>query len=125
MISSKVVVAIILAVVGSNGLWTFIQNRFDRKDNKEDNVKNISFCLDEIKQEIITIKEDLSNTKIISTATARDRLNYLSNKYLKLGYIPKEEVVNFKLLGETYISAGGNSEVATKFNLCINTLEIR
>ena len=61
----------------------------------------------------------------LSLAYARDRLNHLSNKYMDYGYIPKEDVIPYKLLGKAYIDSGGNSETATKFNHCIEELPVK
>ena len=61
----------------------------------------------------------------LSLAYARDRLNHLSNKYMEQGFIPKEEIIPYKLLGQAYINSGGNSESATKFKYCIEELPIK
>ena len=61
----------------------------------------------------------------LSVAYARDRLNHLSNKYLDQGFIPKEDIIPYKLLGQAYIDSGGNSETKTKFLHCINELPVK
>lgn len=74
--------------------------------------------------DISNIVSSAKNTSNLSMAYARDRLNYLSNIYMKKGYIPQEDIVSFKLLGEAYIDAGGNSETKTKYLYCINKLPV-
>lgn len=74
--------------------------------------------------DISNIVSSAKNTSNLSMAYARDRLNYLSNMYMKKGYIPQEDIVSFTLLGEAYIDAGGNSETKTKYLHCINKLPV-
>lgn len=66
----------------------------------------------------------IENSEDLSRAFARDRLNYLSNLYIDRGYIPTEDIIPFKLLGQAYIKSGGNSETKTKFEHCIETLPV-
>lgn len=47
----------------------------------------------------------------VTMAIGRDRLNYLSKKHIKAGYIPEDEFESFKELGEAYLEAGGNTMV--------------
>ena len=47
----------------------------------------------------------------VTMAMGRDRLNFLSKKHLREGYIPEDEFESFKELGEAYIDAGGNTKV--------------
>ena len=74
--------------------------------------------------DIANIVSNAKNSSNLSMAYARDRLNYLSNLYMKKGYIPQEDIVSFTLLGEAYIDAGGNSETKTKYLHCINKLPV-
>ena len=67
----------------------------------------------------------ITNTEELSKAFARDRLNYLCNKYIEYGFIPKEDIIAFKLLGQAYISTNANTEIKTKFEHCINTLHVQ
>ena len=71
-----------------------------------------------------TLIDELKDGSALSIAFARDRLNYLANKYIKQGYIPKEDIIPFKMLGETYIACKQNSEVKLKFQHCIDNLPV-
>ena len=75
--------------------------------------------------DIESLVREVKNGSDLSVAYARDRLNHLANTYMKLGYIPQDEIVAFKLLGQAYIDAGGNSETKTKYNHCIQGLEVK
>lgn len=47
----------------------------------------------------------------VTMAIGKDRLNFLSKKHIKEGYIPEDEFESFKDLGDSYLGAGGNSMV--------------
>lgn len=85
-------------------------NKIEDIENKFGNLENL-----------IT---EVKSGSVLSIAVARDRLNYLANKYMKQGYIPAEDIIPFKLLGQAYIDSGGNTETKTKFLHCINELDV-
>ena len=68
--------------------------------------------------------KDVKTGNSLSLAFSRDRVNHLANIYMKLGYIPQDEYIAFKLLGQAYLDAGGNSEVKEKYDYCIDELEV-
>ena len=88
-----------------------------------DDVKSVSGELTKLSQEVQTLYKEFVLNQDLTLSIARDRLNSLSNKYLQLGYIPIEDYVSFMAIGESYLQAGGNSEVRTKFELVKNTLD--
>lgn len=78
------VVTVIIAILGSGGLWTLIQKRTDKKDLKGKMLMGL----------------------------AHDRLVYLSLQYIHRGCISKEEFENLhKYLYEPYEELGGNGTV--------------
>lgn len=81
--------------------------------------------MDKLISDMEDIKTELSSTTDLCRSYSRDRLNYLSEKYIKQGYIPKEDIISFKMLGESYINAGGNSETKTKFEFVIKEVEVK
>jgi len=90
MITSKLIVTLIVVVgsiFASNGFWDWLKSR--RKK--------------------MTVYEE------VTMAMGRDRLNFLSKKHIKNGYIPEDEVESFSALGESYINAGGNTIVKELF----------
>lgn len=68
--------------------------------------------------------QDVKTGNSLSLAFSRDRVNHLANIYMKLGYIPQDEYIAFKLLGQAYLDAGGNSEIKEKYEYCIEELEV-
>ena len=110
---------IIVALVSAGGFWTLMDRAFEksRKTREEK--------LDKLITDVNDIKEELNATTELSKAYSRERLNRLSEKYLTNGYIPKEDVVSYKMLGEAYKNADGNTEVRTKFEFVIENLEVK
>ena len=109
------VTAIFIAVVSTSGFWSLLQlllkRRTPRRRNKFEEVKEE---LKEIRTLINTLTSKLDDNDEITVSFARDRLNHLSNRYITLGHIPKEEYVSFVMLGEAY-TKNHNSEVATRY----------
>ena len=105
MISTSVIVA----VVGSSGMWGLLQHFLDVK------VKKRGEKLQCLSDDLRDIKTALDSAKELSMCTARDRTNYLSNRYLDMGYIPLKDADSFFEIGDCYISNGGNSSVKAKF----------
>lgn len=131
----EIALAVGIAILGSGGLWGFLQFLLDSKFKKRsETLENINAKLDkvvtsqemeELRSDIKSLKEDVYHAKELSMGTARDRINNLCNKYNKLGFIPYDEYVSFKAIGESYVSAGGNTEVKTKFNWALENLEVK
>ena len=92
---------------------TMCATKLDKIKELENKFGNLEVLIDELK-----------DGSALSVAYARDRLNFLSNKYMNQGYIPKEDIIPFKLLGETYIKCKQNTEVKLKFQHCIEKLPI-
>ena len=133
--TSEQIVTIIIAIAGSGGIWGVIQYLLETKVTKnKESLKAITDKLskvatsDEVLQLSNTISDiyaELEMTKDVALASARDRLNQLSNKYLELGYIPLDDYVAYKAVGDSYINADGNSEIKAKFNLVMDSLEVK
>ena len=110
---------ILIALLSAGGFWALLEHIFEskRKTNGEK--------LDKLIEDIDDIKKELDASAELSKAFSRERLNRLSEKYLGLGYIPKEDVISYKLLGTAYKNANGNTEVKTKFEYVMENLEVK
>lgn len=62
----QIVVAVILAVIGSNALWGFIQFLVQRKDNKEDRSKKILDMIQKLDEKIDKLDGELSERGAIA-----------------------------------------------------------
>lgn len=124
-------------IAASSGFWALIQKIFeaiwaDKKkspleviDKKIDRIheEQLSFG-DELRKELEALKSALDSNSEVTMSHARERLNSLCTKYQILGYIPEEEHVPFKLLGEAYIAANGNHGFDIKFNHIIENYPV-
>lgn len=77
----QMVLSILLAIIGSTGLWNFISTRREKHDAK---------------------------TKLL-VGLAHDRIVYLGMKYIERGHVTHDEYENLNdYLYEPYAAAGGN-----------------
>lgn len=125
MTGTEFVVAIVIAVLGSNGLWVFFTRILDKKEDKQDDLKELKEDVENLRNDIVALTELLKKTNELAISTARDRLNYLSHKYMEQGFIPKEYATPYKLIGAAYKKNDGNTIVAEEFELCMKNLPIK
>ena len=64
--NKDIIVGIVLAVIGSNALWGFIQFLVQRKDNKEDCSKKILDMIQKLDEKIDKLDGELSERSAIS-----------------------------------------------------------
>lgn len=86
ILTGKLIITLITvagAIFASNGFWDWLKTRRNKMTPYEQ----------------------------VTMAMGRDRLNFLSKKHLRNGYIPEDEFESFKKLGESYLDAGGNTMV--------------
>ena len=62
----ELIIAIAVAVVGSNALWGFIQFLMERKDNKEDCTKKLMEMIKELDEKIDKINKNLNEHDAIA-----------------------------------------------------------
>ncbi len=114
--------AVVVAIIGSNGLWMCFSKVIDKNSQKTKDLQELKNTVSEIKQEIKKIAEFGEKNNNLAKATARERLNSLNHKYRQQGYIPSEDLVAYKLIGEAYEEADGNTVVYEEFKLCMEEL---
>lgn len=110
---------VIVALVSAGGFWALLEHTLESKRKTREEK------LDKLIADIDDIKKELDASAELSKAFSRERLNRLSEKYMALGYIPKEDVISYKLLGTAYKNANGNTEVKTKFEYVMENLEVK
>lgn len=81
--TATLIVSVIVAIFASTGFWDWLKTRRKKMDPYD----------------------------LVTMAIGRDRLNFLSKKHLRDGFIPEDEFESFKELGEAYINADGNTKV--------------
>lgn len=110
-------------VLGSQWLGQLLNKVYDNHINKKsDPMETIQKQIADTNEELKKLAKALDSNSELTMSHARERLNALCNKYQRMGYIPEREYVSFKLLGESYISAGGNHGFDTLFTHVISTL---
>ena len=90
MFTSKLIITLIVvagSIFASSGFWDWLKTKRNKMTPYEE----------------------------VTMAMGRDRLNFLSKKHIKEGYIPEDEYESFEALGESYVNAGGNSIVRALF----------
>lgn len=116
-------VSIVGIVLGSQWLGSLLNKIYDNHIKKKENpMDKLQSQLNEMHQDLQKLSTALDSNSELTMSHARDRLNYLCNRYLGQGYIPEKDYVSFKLLGEAYIKAGGNHHFDTLFKHVIDTL---
>ena len=136
------IITVVIAVIGSSGIWGLIQHILDVKVRKrqdtinylekrlgrvptKEDIKDIRQDITEVRTDLKYLKDITLHTKDLSLSSARNTLNILSNKYISLGYIPEDEYVAYKSIGKSYIESGGNTEIKTKYELVMRTLSVK
>lgn len=120
--TNTILIPIIIAVIGSNGLWVFITSIYNKKSKKTKDLEELKKSVDNLSEEFGGFQILLEKSNTLAKANARDRLNYLSHKYTEIGYIPVEDFASYKLLGKAYEENDGNTVVAEEFERCIDEL---
>lgn len=120
--TTEFLTVIIVAVIGSNGLWMFFSKILDKKSKRYRDYEQLTKTIKTIKEEIEVLTTLGEKNNNLAKATARERLNRLNHKYRKQGFIPSDDLVAYKLIGEAYEEADGNTVVFEEFKLCMEEL---
>ena len=96
----ETITVLVLAVIGSSGLWAFVQRVYERKH------------------------ERTSTDHELLIALAHDRLYTLCTLYIQQGWIDADGLKNLTDLYDAYHDAGGNGTGTTLFERCTR-LEVR
>lgn len=126
MTTTEIIVAIAVAIIGSNGIWALIGKIYKKKSKKHnirDDVEDLRTAICGLQIKLDDIEELSKANKELAKSTARDRLNYLNHKYRNLGYIPKDDYVSYKLIGEAYKESKGNTIVLEEFEVNMKELQ--
>lgn len=142
--------SIVIAIIGSNALFTFITFLIKRKDDKDDKFKEIETKLEdgleereakgkeryeehqgairELRDALLLLTEDAHERreldKFIASslmALSHDKLVMLGKQYQKRGAITLAEKNNLKLIFEPYHNGlGGNSDGEGYYDYCMH-----
>ena len=104
---------IILTIIGSGGLFSFIQFLFTRHDRKKNYVTKA-----EMDEKFSAQNVALDLLKEAALASMQDRLEFIMSKYLKEGEISVNQYKALTHMVEAYKGLGGNSFVAEMYERC-------
>ena len=123
MTTTEIIVAIAIAVIGSNGIWALMAKIFEKKTGIKDDVESLRTAIRGLKIKLDDIEQLAQSNRDLSKAIARDKLNCLNHKYRDLGYIPKDDYVSYKLIGEAYEASEGNTIIREEFEVNMKELQ--
>lgn len=107
---------LLIAVFGTSGFWVFAQELVRKKDAERNKT------LEQLSKDVQSLKDSFSKDSELTLALGAEKLNFLCNKYIDLGYIPLREYSTFKTCGDAYLNAGGNHGIDGTYNWVIENL---
>jgi len=72
---TPIIIAVVVAVIGSNGLWNLIQSRFARKDQKEDATDKIIEAIKDLRKQVESIGDRVDQNAAVLARTHILRFN--------------------------------------------------
>lgn len=107
---AQYIITIIVAIIGSNGLWSCLQAFFARRREKKKGKKPDIAAMMQKQNEIIEKQNDtVERQKDMILGLGHDRIVFLGSKYLEQGYITKEQYEDLnEYLYQPYLKLGGN-----------------
>lgn len=114
---TTIIIPIILGVIASGGLWTFIQYLISRNDDKK---KAMDDLINAIAQLQTSVDENNTDMKLQNEALmsiAQDRIVWLARQYLKQGWIYDEDLSSMRRMADAYKALDGNGLVKTEMDL--------
>lgn len=104
---------IVVAVLGSGGLFTFVQYLFTRHDAKQGYATK-----EELDAAVNDTNRKLDLLKEAALATMQDRLEYVMSRYLRDGEISTNQFKALTHMVEAYKGLGGNSFITEMYEMC-------
>lgn len=72
---TPIIIAVVAAVLGSNGLWALLQSRFARKDAKEDKTDKVIEAIKELRKQVEGIGDRVDRNAAVLARTHILRFN--------------------------------------------------
>lgn len=126
---TEIILPIILGVIASGGVWTFVQFLISRMDEKKkqkaDKSNEIAKTVNETQKALTELSKAVSilqtsvdqnnrDMKLQSEALmaiAQDRIIFLAREFCKQGWIYEDDLNNLHRLADAYRDLHGNGEV--------------
>lgn len=108
---AETIVPIILGVVASGGLWTFIQYLISRNDDKKKAMDDLIRAIAQLQTSVDETNTDMKLQNEALMAMAQDRILFLAREYLKQGWIYDKDLSNLRRMADAYKALEGNGDV--------------
>lgn len=108
---TETIVPIILGVVASGGLWTFIQYLISRNDDKKKAMDDLIRAIAQLQTSVDETNTDMKLQNEALMAMAQDRILFLAREYLKQGWIYDKDLSNLRRMADAYKALEGNGDV--------------
>ena len=114
--SIEIVLTLVGAVFASTGFWTFINNRLQRRDKKEDDKSDLAKWQEsadnyhkEVKESIKKFKVQMDLQSSMLMGLGHDRILEMGEKYIAQGFITLDQFEDLDTyLYQPYQALGGN-----------------
>lgn len=114
---TETIVPIILGVVASGGLWTFIQYLISRNDDKKKAMDDLIKAIAQLQTSVDENNNDMKLQNEALMAMAQDRILFLAREYLKQGWIYDKDLSNLRRMADAYKALQGNGDVHVLMDL--------
>lgn len=114
---TETIVPIILGVVASGGLWTFIQYLISRNDDKKKAMGDLIKAIAQLQTSVDENNNDMKLQNEALMAMAQDRILFLAREYLKQGWIYDKDLSNLRRMADAYKALQGNGDVHVLMDL--------
>lgn len=139
---TEIILPIILGVIASGGVWTFVQFLISRMDEKKKQkadktskidktttemqkaIKDLGKAVTLLQQSVDHNNKDMALQNEALMSIAQDRIVWLARQYIKQGWIYDEDLTSIRRMADAYRALGGNALVKTEMDI-VDTLETR
>lgn len=105
------IIAVVIAVLGSSGLWAFLKFLITLKRKKKKK-KELADEMKDMKDRMDQHEKDLKLVKAMSLGSLYDRAKFLGEAYIKRGHITLQEFADYKkYIYGPYHEGGGDGTI--------------
>lgn len=116
--TTEQIITIVGIVLGSGGLWTFLQSLINKKREKKAALKE---SIEKVESEIKDLRNDLKNVAEATKGVLYERCKTLGEKYLERGYWSFEEMSEYnKYCYEPYKAVKGDGAIDLLYEQLMN-----
>lgn len=115
--TTTIIIPIILGVIASGGLWTFVQFLIGRNDDKKKAMDDLINAIAQLQTSVDENNCDMKLQNEALMAMAQDRILFLAREYLKQGWIYDKDLSNLRRMADAYKALQGNGDVHVLMDL--------